>query len=1765
MTQSIKPLVVLFVVLCFPGVLPGQINVDLKSGVEALQAGDLEPARKLLEAAAQDLPASVEAQMALAECYLKLGLLNDAMRQYRKVLALSPDHVQAKSIVEALAGRTADYEQRLASANALMQVGAFSEAATFLKSIVRDVTSPEERAIARLMELESLLWSGNQSDVLTGAMHLAETSKDAAISGPARIIASLALLRMSEQNPRSLVKAEEMLQQAGAVEEPWASRGKLVSAFAKIVQPDSAVEASLGLHESFADIPGTVFRSWAQNYSANNLLQKASESMGQGSTQRALEIVWPMIGSGPTPEAATDLKPVTMQGGWLDDRLANTKLRTRITRILVYLGQSEIRRSGSNATLFGYWLAAEYNRQAGSLLEGTDALLELARSLANAGRPTTTRASGDAPHFFDRMQKQVLLNVAKRVTNENQKGPLVDLILGQIQRYRSASDLATGLAQFTSISADAQAEGDGAGLEAVPVQLPKELAGLGPGAAHQKLMLALANGYLELGQKDFEESATTLNQNANAKINLNDRVALTLIGQVQTMYFNKAVAEPLVDNVVTRYSAMGNWTAALAAVDIVHAGATEDTGRWSAIQLKLRQAEKSEDQRLATHRKLGDDLPDLIREVIEEVVKIVESDTRQVTRNKAMAIAASLVNRYSSLQRIDLAEAVLEAITQADQLADRILWSRINLLERQAAHSLSSTVHQLAKDEELQVDPFHKQALELIDRLLAEFEASNYRQSAVQRVQEISGIYQQHDAHAVATDILREFLQANPELNITRQIEFRIIQIAMHKAQNEFSRSTENEPVPTALSAEYTECIDLLTGFLAAHPVGDFSVEAENQLFNIVVAYGNAGAWDVAREVIERFAAAIPDFRSPQHLNLLRAATWLGELDRQYAAGLLSPLPQTDPAPASFSGPIDGLADLDRSDSEEAEADIAVAGRASGGGRGGFGDDAFAEAAKERDIALLMEPSFEVYHAEVRSQPSETALAMIRQSQQRQFQQLAMLEGNQSDNQPGQNQSGQQAGAAQQTRTISLPTGSVLSEAEMKRQNEAADQAYAILLDIIRTTSPSESAIKSSARAHVMWLFGFFEGQMRSDQAIVLIHRYLTDQPNDPDRVALAFQAINDQLTWAAQRQPNERVNLAWLDERHEWFQAARKSIQDFATEFSEETEWVNRALLLTASSYQREAEMTAAISNVRAGGLLVRSADALIRLLQTRPEHPQCGGLAQQIWNISDRLQGLAQRDAANYVLSQIPIHFPTNPLARQSVLRIAELHAVNLSQPLRAVETYQEFLSLNGDNEQVRSQIFEIARQLAQRQRYLESLHVYGVFVDSFPDDGRAAEALQAMGRTHQTNEAWTEAIEAYQRVLSEYASATVIPQVKLAMAECQINLSHWREARKLYEEFIRQYPEDGQSAIARGRLDWLKKLDRYETLLADQEVMRHKDDAQFEIGRIVLTQFGNPVKAIQEFEKVVAQHAQSDVADDAQLEIGKAYLALGRMADAREALLKVPVAYPTSPLADDALYLLAQSYEQQATRLASVTLRGARELAYDARQKGAYQDFNEAAGKIRKLQAEKRHRLKSEGKDMELALDEASQSFRQNSLALSGLSNTARRAEQQAETESALQVANRQDRINEANREAIRIYMQAATDYPLGDKTDDSLLRIAQIFETQLKDRTAAMETYQKIVKLFPGTPVAEDAAWNVALFHEQEGEYELAATALRDFIRSYPASNRVADAQYSLAEVLEELGQWINAMDEYETFRQKFSDHPRAVVALEQINWIRTYRK
>ena len=1117
------------------------------------------------------------------------------------------------------------------------------------------------------------------------------------------------------------------------------------------------------------------------------------------------------------------------------------------------------------------------------------------------------------------------------------------------------------------------------------------------------------------------------------------------------------------------------------------------------------------------------------------------------------------------------------------KLDDWALWIRASLQERLARIQLSAA-QQAAGDEPVKLVPAHVEELKLLGQLITQHRESDYLQPAVSRFTAVSNAYVQHNSFDTALAVLQDFLKAHPKLSVAEQFEYQVLQVTLNKAAAAFNKRENADQPPTQLSPEYAAALDAMAAFVKARPTSAYAPSVEQQLFGVAITYAQQGAWPVTRTVLARFAAAAPEFRSPAQLKLWEAATYLGELDSAYGLSLLQPLATRS------AGHIDGTelaAALDAPGKLPAlESFEKLAGT--------FGDkDTIKNLSKpkgllppgERPTAQpqptvpagppVITPAYANNQpaaqpgAESYKETNEMSLALVRQAQQQQYSRIAMLQderGRRAD--PAQGQAGGRGegkGDGQSVELgVTLPTGSLLTEAEMKRQDTAADKAYAILIALAKDESPEVVPLARAARNHILWLVGFFEGQLRADQAIVYIDRYLKDRPTDAARVALAYQAISDRLTWAGQRQAKDRIDQAWLDKQHLLFEEARTAIEAFMVKYKSNKEWVQRAQLAKVESYDQESQLAAAVSAVRAGGLLTRSADALLALLQSTPDHPECYNFPARLWNLAERLRGLNQQEQAIYVLSQIPIHFPTDNYANQAVLRIGELYAANLSNPLRAVETYQEYLSLAGDYEGVRSNIFGIAQQLAGAQRYLEALHVYGVFVDSFPSDPRAAEALKAIGQTHQSNEAWTEAIASYERILREYAQNPVTPQVKLAIAECQINLSDWRSARRNYEEFVAQYPNDGQANLARSRLPILKNLERFQALLADDGVTRNKDDAQFQIARIVEEQLQNRVKAIEEYNKVVKEHAQSDLADDAQLEIGKALLALNRLDDARTALLLVPSRYPNSPVADDALFLVAQSFEQQAQQLASVTVETARQEAFERNQRGAYMQFNDQLAQQTRAQSARRDVLKKENKSQELELDEA-QAALLNSAAVCNIGNFATAAEWLAETESTLQVANRQDRINDAYREAAEYYMNAASDYPLGDRTDESLLKVAQIYETQLKDRAAAMQTYLKIVKQFPGTPVAEDAAWKVASFYEQEGKFSSAADAYRDFIRTFPASERVADAQFALAEMMEQLGKWIDAMDAYETFRQKFGKHPKAQLAMEQINWIKAYRK
>ncbi|MGB2822453.1 MAG: tetratricopeptide repeat protein, partial [Phycisphaerae bacterium] len=318
-----------------------------------------------------------------------------------------------------------------------------------------------------------------------------------------------------------------------------------------------------------------------------------------------------------------------------------------------------------------------------------------------------------------------------------------------------------------------------------------------------------------------------------------------------------------------------------------------------------------------------------------------------------------------------------------------------------------------------------------------------------------------------------------------------------------------------------------------------------------------------------------------------------------------------------------------------------------------------------------------------------------------------------------------------------------------------------------------------------------------------------------------------------------------------------------------------------------------------------------------------------------------------------------------------------------------------------------------------------------------------------------------------------------------------------------------------------------------------------------------------AIIEYRKVAANWPKTHLADDALFAVGNIYLSMNETVRGREAMLELARSYPESPLADDALLKVGQSYEAEAQQLAGVTRGRAEEINKLVAQRDAYRQVQGARRQMRfdneAMVAELRKKGQKELADVAQARF-AGQFLQFN---LAGTIVAAQAAERQVEALTAAQLADRQDKINAALRQAVGSYQKAAK-VAAADKADEALLQMARIYDEKLKDSEAAMATWQEIVRQFSGTAVAEDASWRIAQFHERQHQYAEAIQAYQAFLRNYRRSSRAADAQFAVAESYEHLGEWVKAMDAYTNYINNFPKAPMVQKAREQISWIKTYR-
>lgn len=674
MTRLVCSLSLLMAVLANPNFAHADAAADLAAGQAALQELSLEKALPLLKSAAEALPNSVEAQLTLAECHLRLGSLDDALASYKAVVKLSADHKLATRMVAALTGRDTSFDKQLAMTRAFMAVEDFAAAARTAAIAATLPADEKQRLTVQLLQAECTLLSGNPADAFSQALAIIQQG-DAESVSVARVIAALSLV----ENPKNNRDVEALLKQAGNVAEPWKARAEFAAALLLVHDSNQAQLASQSIGKTHGSIPTSHFRTVNLQRSFGRLLSQIHDLRQRGEYSAAWSILRPMAISQAAQLAAEKAEAgaatlADANTGWIVNPTATVNDRLVVASEFAQSAQSELLPRGVKNGLMGYRIAAaicDGNVERDAKL--TESLVRFATQLGTFSRVDSSRKPGDALSTADAVQAELLTRLAKSAVTQQDRDAIVALIIGQLQRYSEADALETGLKQFV------------AGKPDMIVSMTSPYAMFPLDDARRNLLNFLATSYASLGEKSAAAAERAIVK-AGLTLSDHDAIALQLCGQSQLQFPDHPDAHNTAINIVNRYSAKANWAEAGAALAIFYAGRDSSGGQWANVNLVLQQGRFLENQLVAARRSIGAELSAQAKAALLKAVAVVnasvDTPTQKSDRLAAVQVAGELIDRYASLGRLDLSEAVIASLADgeggAKSLGDWALWSRIN-------------------------------------------------------------------------------------------------------------------------------------------------------------------------------------------------------------------------------------------------------------------------------------------------------------------------------------------------------------------------------------------------------------------------------------------------------------------------------------------------------------------------------------------------------------------------------------------------------------------------------------------------------------------------------------------------------------------------------------------------------------------------------------------------------------------------------------------------------------------------------------------------------------------------------------------------------------------------------------------------------------------------------------------------------------------------------------------------------------------------------
>jgi len=118
-----------------------------------------------------------------------------------------------------------------------------------------------------------------------------------------------------------------------------------------------------------------------------------------------------------------------------------------------------------------------------------------------------------------------------------------------------------------------------------------------------------------------------------------------------------------------------------------------------------------------------------------------------------------------------------------------------------------------------------------------------------------------------------------------------------------------------------------------------------------------------------------------------------------------------------------------------------------------------------------------------------------------------------------------------------------------------------------------------------------------------------------------------------------------------------------------------------------------------------------------------------------------------------------------------------------------------------------FELAMESVRKAEFDQATVAFTAFLKRFPNSGYSPTGLFWLGNAQYATSAFREAIDSYRRLLTLAPDHPRVPEARLAIANCQMELKDAKSAKRTLEEVVKLHPQSEAAATAKDRLSRMR----------------------------------------------------------------------------------------------------------------------------------------------------------------------------------------------------------------------------------------------------------------------------------------------------------------------------------------------------------------------